>query len=120
MLAVAAIYFVLGAVGIVSAVILLVAGDSSRLWAAAMSAGYVLGACYFLKGSIWSKNFLVAMSAIGAVFSVPLIPFLLQPGRITPLTSLFLFFGLGLAYCFYALIFSGSLKREFKDRKSVV
>src|SRR5690349_10309233 len=102
MLAVTSVYFAIGAVGIVSTLILLVAGAQPRLGTAAMSVVYIFGAYNFLKGSIWAKYFLLVMSVIGFALSAPLIPFLMQPGGVTLLTSLFILFGIGLAYCFYA------------------
>jgi hypothetical protein len=120
MMAVAVVYFAMGAVGIVSTLILLAVGGPPRLVTAAWSVSYIFGAYYFLRGAIWAKKFLIVISVISATIciamSIPFILLFVETGGVTFFGSLTLLFGIGTAYCVYALIFSGPLKSEFDGR----
>ncbi|RWM05644.1 hypothetical protein [Mesorhizobium sp.] len=113
MLAVAVIYFIMGAVGIVSSLILLAAGAAPSLWNAFWSLCYVVGAYYFLRGSTVARTFLIIMSAIGAIAFITILS--LSQGK-TTFSLLLLFLGIGSAYCFHALKFSLPLNAEFDQR----
>lgn len=113
--AVAAIFFVTGAVGILSAIALLVFGHSPNIVSAISSAAYVIGAYYFLKGSRPAKIFLAVMAAIATLFEAVIgITFIFSGGLSLGLFVLLL---AGLTvYCLYALQFSKTLNSEFARR----
>lgn len=114
--AVAAIFFVTGAVGILSAFALLVFGHSPNIVSSISSAAYVVGAYYFLKGSRPAKIFLTVMAAIATLFEGVIGITLVASGGMA--LGLFVLLLAGLTvYCLYALQFSKALNSEF-DRRS--
>ena len=62
--AIAGFYFLVGAIGILSAITLLIFGKSPNIVTTLSSVAYAIGAYYFSKGSNAAKIFLTEMSSV--------------------------------------------------------
>ncbi|TPL93435.1 hypothetical protein [Mesorhizobium sp. B2-3-12] len=116
MLAVAGFFFATGALGILSATVLLAFGHSPNIVSSASGVAYVVGAYYFLKGSRPAKIFLTVMAALAMLLEA-IIGILMLTDGLSPM-GLFVLLLAGLTgYCFYGLQLSKVLNAEF-DRRS--
>ncbi|MER8697513.1 hypothetical protein NKI77_32700 [Mesorhizobium opportunistum] len=116
MLAVAVIFFVTGAIGIISSIALLMFGQSPNIVSAISSVAYVIGAYYFLKGSRPAKIFLAAMAGLATLLEGVLGIAVVAYGQMA-FGLLILLLAALTAYCFCMLQFSKALNAEF-DRRS--
>ncbi|TGT39656.1 hypothetical protein [Mesorhizobium sp. M8A.F.Ca.ET.165.01.1.1] len=116
MLAVAGIFLVTGAIGILSAIVLLAFGHSPNIVGSASSVAYVIGGYYFLKGSRPAKIFLTVMAALAALLEAVIGILMLSDGQL-PIGLFIMLLAVLTGYCFHALQLSKALKAEF-DRRS--
>ncbi|MET2831979.1 hypothetical protein [Mesorhizobium shangrilense] len=114
--AVAGIFFVMAALGVLSEITMLILGESLNAVAAFSSVAYAIGAYYFIKGSNVAKILLTVMSIIAFLLEGAIAVVAISDGLAIG-TVMLLFAGLS-AYCLYALQFSASLRSEFARRSA--
>ncbi|UDL87667.1 hypothetical protein LGH82_21125 [Mesorhizobium sp. PAMC28654] len=114
--AIAGFYFLVGAIGILSAITLLIFGKSPNIGTTLSSVAYAIGAYYFSKGSNAAKIFLTVMSAFAFLLEGLIGVIAISDGRASGAVILLL--ASLSAYCLYALQFSASLKSEFAGRSA--